>query len=70
MSGLQPGTTLELMVQAVNGQSQSVPSESILFTVPPAETPAAKTQAEPVVSFNGNGNGSEHANGSRTKARV
>jgi hypothetical protein len=65
-----PGTTLEFIVQGVNGGSQGVASDSIFATVPLAETPVAKTQAEPVVSFNGNGNGAEHTNGSRKAARV
>jgi hypothetical protein len=68
------GTTLELMVQAVNGGAQSVPSDSILFTVPPAATPATTTQpaakataeleatalAMPNGNGNGNGNGRTH----------
>jgi hypothetical protein len=60
------------MVQAVNVGSQSVPSDSIFFTMPPLEAPVAKVQAKPVLSFNGNGGGAAHANGngSRTKARV
>ncbi len=73
---IAPGTTLELMVQAVNGGSQSVPSDSVFFTVPPAAgaaNKAAATAAEPVVNLNGNGvangNGAEQSNGSR-KARA
>jgi hypothetical protein len=64
------GTTLEIMVQAVNGGSQSVPSDSIIFTVPtaaaPAE-PAATRPAEITAPVNGNGSNG-HANGSRIPA--
>ena len=64
---MEAGSALELMVQAVNGGSQSVPSDSILFTVPVAE--AAQVEAAPLVTAlpngNGNGNGQTTENGSR-----
>jgi hypothetical protein len=70
-----PGTSLELMVQAVNGSAQSVPSDSIFFTVPAAvtlvTTAARPASAETEVSLpNGNGNGSAKGNGSRSLTRV
>lgn len=67
-----PETTLEIMVQGVNGRAQSVPNNSIFFTVPPVtaaeirdavETPAATAP-------NGNGTGKTNSNGSRTVSRV
>ncbi len=71
IEAVAPGTTLEVMVQAVNGNAQSVPSDPIFVTIPvTAEAPVA---AKPLVSeaelaplaaivpngtSNGNGNGS------------
>jgi len=59
---VEAGSTLQLMVQAVNGGSQSVPSDSIIFTVPSAAKPAAAILAPAAdaipATANGNGNGS------------
>ena len=72
---VEPGTTLEFMVQAVNGSAQSVPSDSILFTVPSdvARTasitvPEAAPLAVAEAGSNGNGNGKTNGNGSRAVA--
>ncbi|HEY1769388.1 MAG TPA: hypothetical protein VGG02_03935 [Chthoniobacterales bacterium] len=69
---LQPGRTFEFTAQAVNGGSQSVPSESIFFTVPgvgavwaqlPAAAGAGPVALEPrargteAAKPNGNGDG-------------
>jgi hypothetical protein len=57
-------------VQAVNGGSQSVPSDSIFFTVPPVSTPEAVRQlkietAKTISEWNGNGNGTAQSHASR-----
>jgi hypothetical protein len=74
---IEPGTTLEIIVQGVNGGSQGVASDPIFFTVPLATpAPTARTQSEPAVAAstngtgNGHSNGAEHTNGSRSAARV
>ncbi len=59
------GMTLEIMVQAVNGSSQSVPSDPILYTVPVSAAPSttgAPTLA-PLAAIPPNGNGHSHPNG-------
>ncbi len=75
ISDVQPGTTVQLIVQAVNGNLQGVASEPITFTMPLVTKPVA-VGAEPksavsapllpevVVSTNGNG----HRNGDRMPA--
>ena len=35
ITGAMPGTTKQIIVQAVNGNSQGVASDPIIFTVPP-----------------------------------
>jgi len=77
ISGVLPGQTAQIIVQAVNGAAQGVASEPILFTVPtvakvfapePVAPATAATGAsaleEPVVSSERNG----HVNGSRLPA--
>lgn len=73
-----PGQTLELIVQAVNGNQQGVASEPIQFTIPPVvkatrggvtETVTAVDKGpalETSVSTSNGANG--HANGSRLPA--
>lgn len=67
--GVQPGVTLQITMQAVNGSSQSVASEPVGFTMPAGSVPkkAAATGTEtldelaPLTAItppNGNGNGS------------
>ena len=71
---IAPGTALEFMVQAVNGSSQSVPSDSIFFTVPPvglraaAAGPVPELAALPLADVGSNGNGKTNGNGSRADA--
>lgn len=71
---VQPGVTLEIIVQAVNGRAQSVPSDSILFTVPVSASPSVETVIPEVAigAAQPNGNGSSKANvsGSRTAVRA
>lgn len=64
-------------MQAVNGSAQSVPSDSVFFTVPPVATravagpvsaPAELAPIEP--NGNGNGNGKANGNGSRAAVRL
>ena len=66
IAGVVPGQTAQLIVQAVNGSLQGVPSEPIQFTVPLASAlaEAAKPAATPeraAVKALANGNG--HSNG-------
>lgn len=68
-----PGTALEFVVQAVNGSAQSVPSDSIFFTVPPVGVRAAAGPVPEVASLTvtdagSNGNGKTNGNGSRAVA--
>ena len=80
-----PGTMVEIIVQAVNDNLQSVPSEPFVLTVPAAvEAPVAEAKPavaaplffEPAPSVatqpgsNGNGKGKTNGNGSRPVARL
>ena len=77
LEGLAPGLMIEIIAQAVNGPSQSVPSGAIFVTIPATESVAAKpavSESElaplnaivPNGSSNGNGNGNgSHAVASR-----
>ncbi len=72
IEAVAPGTMLEFMVQAVNGPSQSVPSDAIFVTVPAtAEAPAA---TKPVVSEAELAplapNGTSNGNGSHAVSRL
>lgn len=49
VSGLLPGQKVQFIVQAVNGNLQGVPSEPVLFTVPPVVS-QAKLALEPSVA--------------------
>jgi hypothetical protein len=62
ISDVQPGVTVQIIMQAVNGSSQSMPSDPVLFTMPVvAAARAATTEVElaplAAISPNGNGNG-------------
>jgi hypothetical protein len=68
---VEAGTTVEIIVQAVNGSAQSVPSDSILFTVPAAAAPGAEVMAPEIVAAAAaapNGNGSAQTNGTGSLA--
>ncbi len=70
--GLQPGTTVQFVMEAVNGGSQGVASEPVLFTVPLMQAAAKPVVSEaelaPLAAIvpNGNGNG----NGSHAVSRL
>ncbi len=66
IAGVQPGVTVQIVMQAVNESSQSVASEPVRFTMPMvtgATLPMEKAELDPVAaiepSSNGNGNGSK-----------
>jgi hypothetical protein len=72
-----PGTMVEIIVQAVNDNLQSVPSDPFLLTIPAADAavaevapPAAPTVAElaPLVAIQPNGNGKAKTNGNGSRA--
>jgi hypothetical protein len=67
ITGVQPGVTVQIIVQAVNGSSQSMPSDPVLFTMPLAEAEARATalaeEMAPLVAIAPNGNGSANGNG-------
>ncbi|HEY1769336.1 MAG TPA: hypothetical protein VGG02_03675 [Chthoniobacterales bacterium] len=82
---IAPGTAMEFMVQAVKGTSQSVPSDSLFYTVPTLAAarlgmpaPSVKTEAMKLTSTapkaaksNGNGHGNVPvSNGRRAERRV
>lgn len=70
LDGFLPGQTLQIIMQAVNGNLQGVASDPIRFTLPllmtrteaaATTTPAATLRDEVVISSNGNGaNGNGH----------
>ena len=73
-----PGVTVEIMVQAVNDNQQSIPSDPVAITIPSAMAVAAvKPEADmraaaevpAVIPPNGNGSGSA-GNGRRSVTRV
>lgn len=70
IDGVQPGQTVQIIVQAVNVSQQGVASAPIQFTMPPsataraAEPPVESTLAVPA---KGNGNGNGHAATSRVR---
>ena len=77
---VEAGQTVQIIVQAVNGNSQGVASEPVLFTLPSARTAGfgKRTTAEeaPAVGEDsnghrhGNGNGNGNGNGRARLARV
>ena len=83
LNGISAGLTRDIVVQAVNGNTQGVACDPIVVTMPLTETktdaPAAPaSELAPLTaitpngngSSNGNGNGSSNGNGSRRPARV
>ena len=77
LGGFLPGQTVQIIVQAANGNLQGVASDPIQFTVPvliavnaaqPAAAPAKAT--EPAHAANGNGNGHSNGNGSAKEHAV
>ncbi len=74
LEGVGPGLTMEFIVQAVNGGSQSVPSDPITVTTTPAAVPEmpAISEAElvPLAAIAPNGNGNGNGNGSLALSRV
>ena len=80
ITGIEPGRTVQLIVQAVNGNLQGVASDPVQFTVliPVAKAPEAKAAATvvlaetPELKTNGNGNGHRgtHAHGNGAPSRV
>ena len=69
--GVEPGQTVEEIVQAVNGSLQGVASEPVFFTLPPVAAAVPKRMAAvteiaaPIGYSNGNGNGNGHARHAR-----
>ena len=70
ITSIAPGTTIHVIMQAVNGDAQSVASQPVVFTTPTAPVTSAPAVVQPdVMSFsaavpasNGNGNGNgKHA---------
>ncbi len=85
ISGLPPGATIMVIVQAVNGDAQGKASEPVTYMVPVIESAHAMATPElvkpvavpveepvlPVVSLpNGNGNGSSNGHGSHAVSRL
>jgi len=72
ISGIAPGQTVQIIVQAVNGSLQGVASDPIEFTVSLPATKAA-AEAKPVLviepASNGHANGNGHRNGNGAHAR-
>lgn len=70
ISSVDPGQTVELYVQAVNGSAQGVPSETVTVTLwnataaaPAAGAPSVEPVAKAAGNGNGNGKGSRNGNG-------
>ena len=69
IAGVLPGQTVEIVVQAVNGNKQGVESAPVVFTVPVAAKAATSAKRAVAVEApsasasgpeNGNGNGNGH----------
>lgn len=75
ITGVEPGVTVQIIMQAVNGNSQSVASEPVVFTMPVASAPQKAAEigdratdevaALSAIAPNGNGNGSHALKRSR-----
>ncbi len=66
LSGYVPGKPVQIIVQAVNGNLQGVPSDPIVFTLPlekVAEVKVVAAEPAPISNGNGSANGNGHANG-------
>ena len=78
ITSIAPGTTIQVIMQAVNGDAQSVASQPVVFTTPAAPVTSAPAAVQPeVMSFsaalpasNGNGKSNGNGNGSRIPARL
>ncbi len=71
IADIEPGVTVQIIVQAVNDNSQGVASEPVIFTVPPVvSAPAAKVISETAVAPNGNSNGNGHGKASHAVSRL
>ncbi len=69
MIQVTPGVTVEIVVQAANGQRQGVASDPVVYVAPLAE-PAAEPEAAPVLAVTAvRSNGSANGNGSNGHAR-
>jgi hypothetical protein len=72
ITGVEPGVTVQIIMQAVNGSSQSMASDPVLFTMPLAQADTRPTalvaEMAPLAAIapNGNGNG----NGSVAVSRI
>ena len=63
ITGVLPGETAQIIVQAVNGSLQGVPSDPIVFTMPPAAAKATHAPEVPAKNGHANRNGHTIANG-------
>ncbi len=73
IAGVEPGVTVQIIMQAVNESSQSVASDPVIFTMPGTAAkaePAAAAEEElaPLAAISSNGNGS--TNGNRSSLAV
>lgn len=67
ITGVGPGVTVQIIMQAVNDNAQSVPSDPVLFTMPATakpQTAAAEEELAPLAAISPNGNGATNGNGS------
>ncbi|MEO7318883.1 MAG: hypothetical protein ABIZ56_07850 [Chthoniobacteraceae bacterium] len=64
IGGVAAGQTVQIIVQAVNGKSQGVASEPVVFTLPGAKVAGFRnlstTEEAPVTNEISNGNGNGH----------
>lgn len=67
IAGVLPGQTVEIVVQAVNGNKQGVASAPVVFTVPAA---AKRAKSEEAGTAGEHSNGHENGNGSLRHSRV
>ena len=63
IGGVSAGQTVQLVVQAVNGSSQGVASEPVVFTLPPATPAGFRNMSAPEEASGTNQNGDGHGNG-------
>lgn len=65
---VQPGVTLQIIMQAVNGNLQGVASDPIVVTMPIRATPVAEAQLTPAVSARPNTSAAVAPNGNGAAA--
>lgn len=76
ITSVAPGMTVQVTMQAVNGNAQSVAGEPVAFTIPVTPVTSAPAVAQPellsyaAVAPGTDGNGKTNGNGSRIPARV